>query len=100
MGSPIFRLNFQYGAQGHGLVTQTYFPMRDNSKILFSNMWFSYPGTSKNFFHGLVGPDGTLGAFWLILGLKTAILTNFPKKFHVFLVFKICLYFKTIKKLI
>ena len=46
------------------------------------------------------GPNGSQGAFWLILGLKTAIFEQFSKKFYIFLLFKIFLYFKIIKKLI
>ena len=31
------------------------------------------------------GPNGSQGAFWLILGLKTAIFEQFSKKFYIFL---------------
>ena len=41
--------------------------MGDNSKILFSSIWFSYPGNSKNIFHGpggsQWGPGGLLTQF-------------------------------------
>ena len=45
------------------------------------------------------GPNGSQGAFWLILGLKTANFEQFSKKFYIFLLFKIILYSKTLMKL-
>ena len=52
----------------------------------------------KTIFMVLGGPNGALGAFWLILGLKRAIFGQFSIKIKVLNFLKICLYSKTIKK--
>ena len=56
-----------------------FFSMGDNSKILFPSIGFPYPGSSqKQFLLSWGGPNGSLGAFWLILGQKVLFLSNCP----------------------
>ena len=59
--------------------SSNFFSMGDNSKILFFlPKGFHILATRKNNFHGPGGPNGSLGPYWLILGLKRAIFELFP----------------------
>ena len=61
-----------------------FFPIRDNSKILYSSMGFSYAANSKKtIFMVLRGLNGSLAAFWVILGLKRAFFHQLSTKFDV-----------------
>ena len=61
------------------------FSMGDNSKILFPSIGFPYPVNSKKqFSSSWGGPNGPLGAFWLVLGQKMPILGQICKKIKIF----------------
>ena len=65
--------------------SNNFFSMGDYSKIIFSVKGFSYIGKSKKIIFMVIwGPNGSLGAFWLILGLKGAIFEQFSKKIYFF----------------
>ena len=59
--------------------SDNFFSKGDNSKIIFPTIGFSSWQLKKLIFMILRGFNGSLGAFWAILGLKRAILSNKDK---------------------
>ena len=99
-GDPFFSAKIKYAAQEPDMVKPTFFLWEIIQKLLFLALGFSYPGNSKQQFlpswGSQWGPGGRLAHF----GPKKAIFEQFSIKFYFFLLFKIFLYFKTIKKFI